>query len=150
MARAAAAAGLPPSAVVGTRNALEPGAGVRSVPVRSTLLGSIIAVAAVVSAVVFGASLTGLISHPVRYGWNWNVIIQAEGGYGSFAPAKTKKLIQDEPAVTGWSEFGFAQLPVDGKVVPALGLRRQLGSVQPPTTSGRCALRSLTRSSWAR
>jgi len=47
-----------------------------------------------------------------------------------------KKLIKDEPAVTGWSEFGFAQLPVDGTVVPALGLRRDLGSVQPPTTSG--------------
>ncbi|HEY1004389.1 MAG TPA: FtsX-like permease family protein, partial [Streptosporangiaceae bacterium] len=30
-----------------------------------------------------------------------------------------------------------AQLPIDGKVVPALGLRRDLGSVQPPTTSGR-------------
>jgi hypothetical protein len=47
-----------------------------------------------------------------------------------------KKLIKDEPTVTGWSEFGFAQLPVDGAVVPALGLQRQLGAVQPPTTSG--------------
>ena len=137
VARAAAAAGLPAAAVVGTRNALEPGSGVRAVPVRSALLGSVAAVIAVVTAVVFSASLSGLTAHPARYGWDWDLAIQAESGYGFFAPAKTKKLISGEPAVTGWSEFGFAQLPVDGTVVPALGLQRQLGAVQPPTTSGR-------------
>ena len=137
VARAAAAAGLPAAAVVGTRNAFEPGSGVRAVPVRSALLGSVAAVIAVVTAVVFSASLSGLTAHPARYGWDWDLAIQAESGYGFFAPAKTKKLIKDEPTVTGWSEFGFAQLPVDGTVVPALGLQRQLGAVQPPTTSGR-------------
>jgi hypothetical protein len=137
VARAAAAAGLPAAAVVGTRNAFEPGAGVRAVPVRSALLGSIAAVTAVVTAVVFSASLSGLSTHPARYGWNWDLVIQAESGYGSFPPGVMKKLIQDQPAVAGWSEFAFAQLPVDGRFVPALGLRHQLGSVQPPTTSGR-------------
>ena len=137
VARAAAAAGLPAAAVVGIRNAFEPGSGVRAVPVRSALLGSVAAVIAVVTAVVFSASLSGLTAHPARYGWDWDLAIQAESGYGFFAPAKTQKLIMDEPAVTGWSEFGFAQLPVDGTVVPALGLQRQLGAVQPPTTSGR-------------
>ena len=137
VARAVAAAGLPAAAVVGTRNAFEPGSGVRAVPVRSALLGSVAAVIAVVTAVVFSASLGGLTAHPARYGWDWDLAIQAESGYGFFAPAKTKKLISGEPTVTGWSEFGFAQLPVDGTVVPALGLQRQLGAVQPPTTSGR-------------
>ena len=37
VARAAAALGLPAAAVVGTRNVLEPGSGVRAVPVRSAL-----------------------------------------------------------------------------------------------------------------
>ena len=137
VARAAAAAGLPAATLVGIRNAFEPGSGVRAVPVRSALLGSVAAVIAVVTAVVFSASLSGLTAHPARYGWDWDLAIQAESGYGFFAPAKTKKLIKDEPTVTGWSEFGFAQLPVDGTVVPALGLQRQLGAVQPPTTSGR-------------
>src|SRR5690349_2077857 len=136
VARAVAAAGLPAAAVVGTRNAFEPGSGVRAVPVRPALLGSIAAVTAVVTAVVFSASLGGLSTHPARYGWNWDLVIQAESGYGSFTPGVMKKLIRDEPAVAGWSEFAFAQLPVGGRVVPALGLRRQLGSVQPPTTSG--------------
>jgi hypothetical protein len=134
--QAAVAAGLPPSAVVGARNALEPGAGVRSVPVRSTLIGSIVAVAAVVSAVVFGASLTGLISHPVRYGWNWDVIIQAEGGYGSFNPAIVNRVMHGQPAVRAWSEFSFTQLSVDGRVLPVMGIQRRVGTVEPPTVSG--------------
>src|SRR6266702_5188315 len=137
VARAAAAAGLPAAAVVGTRNALEPGSGARAVPVRSALLGSVAAVIAVVTAVVFNASLSGLSPHPARSGWDWDLVIQTEAGYGAFAPGMMKKLIQDEPAVAGWSEFAFAQLPVDNRIIPALGLQRQLGSVQPPTTSGR-------------
>jgi hypothetical protein len=38
--------------------------------------------------------------------------------------------------VAAWSSFGFSQLMIDGRVVPALGLQRNRGSVQPPTTSG--------------
>ncbi len=137
VARAAAAAGLPATAVVGTRNTLEPGTGVRAVPVRSALLGAVAAVTAVVAAVVFNASLGGLASHPARYGWNWDLVIQAEASYNSFKPGVMEKLLANEPVVAGWSEFGFAQLPVDGRVVPVLGLRRETGAVEPPTTGGR-------------
>lgn len=66
--------------MTGSRNALEPGSGAQAVPVRAALLGSVAAVTAVIVAVVFGTSLTGLVRHPVRYGWNWDVLIQAEGG----------------------------------------------------------------------
>jgi hypothetical protein len=137
VARAAAAAGLPATAVVGTRNTLEPGSGGRAVPVRSALIGAVAAVTAVVAAVVFNASLGGLASHPARYGWNWDLVIQAEASYNSFIPGKMEKLLKNETAVAGWSEFGFAQLPVGGQVVPVLGLRRETGAVEPPTTSGR-------------
>jgi hypothetical protein len=137
LARAAATAGMPASAVVGSRNVLEPGSGRRAVPVRANLTGSIAAVTAVVAAVVFGTSLTGLVTHPARYGWNWDVLIQAEGGYGEFIPGAMNRLLTGQPAVTGWSSFGFSELPVDGTVIPVLGLRRQRGSVEPPTISGR-------------
>ena len=137
IARAAASAGLPLSAVMGIRNALEPGAGSRTVPVRSTLLGSIIAVTAVVSAVVFGASLAGLTSHPVRYGWNWNVVIQAEGGYGSLNPAIVDRVMRHQPAIRAWSEFAFTQMSVDGRMTPVMGVQPRVGTVEPPTTSGR-------------
>ena len=56
---------------------------------------------------------------------------------GSFTPGAVKRLIHGQPAVAGWSEFAFGQLPVDGRIVPVLGIRRHLGAVQPPTTSGR-------------
>src|SRR3984957_9311938 len=143
IAQAAAAAGLPPAVVVGSRNALEPGPG-RAVPVRAMLAGSVAAVLAVVAAVVFGTSLTSLLTHPARFGWNWNVLLQAEGGYGNFyiAPGENPahsidRLGDEEPAGTGWSQFGFSQIPVDRQVIPALGLEPERGSVEPPTISGR-------------
>jgi hypothetical protein len=107
------------------------------VPVRSALLGSVAAVSAVVAALTFDASLAGLASHPARYGWNSDVVIQAEGGYAPFSLGKLSGLINGQAAVAGWSEFGFTQLPVGGHIVPVLGIRHQLGAVQPPTTTGR-------------
>ena len=148
--RTAMAAGLPPAAVVGTRNALSGGITAGAVRRASTLGGSIVAVAAMVAALVFGASLTGLIRHPVRYGWNWNVLIQAESGYGTFLNKNIARdsvvdlrqdamagLLARQQAVAGWSEFGFGQVPVGGRLtLPVLGLERHVGAVEPPTTSG--------------
>ena len=138
VARVAAAAGLPASAVVGSRNALEPGSGRQTAPVRASLIGSVAAVTAVAVAVVFGASLNGLITHPAQYGWNWGVLIQAEGGYGNWTPGALAKLIDGQPEVTGWSELGFSSVPLGrgGTVVPILGVQRHSGVVEPPTTSG--------------
>ena len=46
-------------------------------------------------------------------------------------------LLAGQPAVAAWSEFGFGQIPVDGRLtLPVLGLERHLGAVEPPTTSG--------------
>ncbi len=134
--RVAASAGLPATVVVGSRNALEPGSGAQAVPVRTALLGSVAAVTAVIVAVVFGTSLTGLVRHPARSGWNWDVLIQAEGGYGSFIPGALNRLVGKQPTIAGWSTFGFGQLHVDDQVIPVLGLQRQRGTVEPPTTSG--------------
>jgi hypothetical protein len=137
IARTAAAAGLPVTAVVGIRAALESGTGRRPAPVLATLLGSAAAALAVVMAVVFGASLNGLVTHPPRYGWNWTLLMDTQGGYGSWAPAQMKGLVDGQPGVTGWSTFAFTQIPIDNQEVPVLGLTRYLGSVQPPTSSGR-------------
>ena len=135
-AAAAAAAGLPVSAVVGTREALERGAGRRPVPVLATLAGSVVAVMAVTMAVVFGASLTGLVANPARYGWNWTLLMDSQGGYESWPAKQMDRLVSGQPGVTGWSTFAFTQIPIDGQSLPVLGLTRHLGSVEPPTTSG--------------
>jgi hypothetical protein len=130
--------GLPVTAVTGIRHALEHGSGRRRAPVGATLTGSAVAVAALVAALVFGASLTGLVTHPSRYGWNWTVLIQADGGWGNWAPATMDKLVSHQPGVTGWSEFGFGQLAIRGAEVPVMGLLRHAGvrAIEPPTTSG--------------
>jgi hypothetical protein len=133
---AAAAAGLPVTAVVGIREALERGAGPRPVPVLATLIGSVAAVTAVAMAVVFGASLTGLLTNPARYGWNWTLLMDTQGGYGSWPAGQMDRLVSGQRGVTGWSTFAFTQIPIDGQIVPVLGLTRYLGSVEPPTTSG--------------
>ena len=91
---------------------------------------------AVIAAAVFGASLTGLVTHPARYGWNWQILIQAEGGYGNFTPGVMNRLVGGQPAVAAWSSFGFSQLTIDDRVVPVLGLQRDRGSLEPPTSSG--------------
>jgi hypothetical protein len=76
-------------------------------------------VLAVVVAAVFGASLNGLVAHPVRYGWNWTLLIDSDGGYGSWPPAQMEKLVNGQPGVTGWSTFAFTQLAIDNTEVPA-------------------------------
>jgi putative ABC transport system permease protein len=86
--------------------------------------------------VVFGASLAGLLAHPARYGWNWTMLMETEGGYGSWPPSQMDRLLSGQRGITGWSTFAFTQIPIDGENVPVLGLTRYLGSVEPPTTSG--------------
>jgi hypothetical protein len=134
---AAGRAGLPVAAVVGIRHAVENGSG-RRAPVRATLTGAVVAVAALVAALVFGASLTGLVTHPSRYGWNWTLLIQASGGWASLTPGSMDKLVSHQPGVTGWSEFGFGQLAIRGSEVPVMGLLEPAGvrAVAPPTISG--------------
>ena len=67
---AVASSGLPAPAVVGVRFALNPGRGRTAVPVRSALLGAVLAVALVVATLTFGSGLQSLVSHPalVRVG----------------------------------------------------------------------------------
>jgi ABC-type lipoprotein release transport system permease subunit len=137
VAHAAIAAGLPTAAVFGIRYALSPAPGRRRGGVWANLVGSILAVTAVITAVVFGASLNGLVSHPVRYGWNWNVLIQSQGGYGNFYGFNLDKLMASQPGVSGWSSFAFTQLPVDGQSIPVMGITTVGHDVEPPTVSGR-------------
>jgi hypothetical protein len=70
---ALARAGAPPSVVVGASRALERGRGRNSVPVVTALVGTVVAVTALVATAVFGASLSKLVATPALYGMNWQV-----------------------------------------------------------------------------
>ncbi|MGD0809187.1 MAG: FtsX-like permease family protein [Acidimicrobiales bacterium] len=118
LARASAAFGLPVPAVTGIRFALERGQGRTSVPVRSALLGSVVALAVVAATLTFGSGLRTLVTHPALYGWNWSYAI-AEVGGGSIPP-KTEELLDHDPDVASWSGFSFANAQIDGQTVPIL------------------------------
>ncbi len=77
--RLASDVGLPVTAVVGIRFALEPPGERDAAPVRSALVGAMLAVMIVVATLTFGNSLSTLVSHPSLYGWNWNYALTSNG-----------------------------------------------------------------------
>jgi hypothetical protein len=100
--------------------AFEPGRGRTAVPVRSALAGTIVAVAAVVAAAVFGASLIALVSTPHQYGQNWNQELDLE--FVGASSAFGAKVLSSEPAITGYGAGDYGQLTIDGKILPAIAI----------------------------
>ena len=132
---AASRAGLPPSAVTGVRFALEPGVGRSAVPVRSAILGAILAVTVVVATVTFGSSLNTLVSHPALYGWNWNYDMDGGGGLGDIPGQAAAKLLDADPLVESWTGVYYSALTFDGVNVPVMGATPG-AAVAPPLLSG--------------
>jgi MacB-like periplasmic core domain/FtsX-like permease family len=132
---AATRTGLPPAAVTGVRFALEPGVGRSAVPVRSAILGAILAVTVVVATVTFGSSLNTLVSHPALYGWNWNFDIDGGGGLGDIPGQAAAKLLNADPLVQSWTGIYYSALALDGENVPVMGATPG-ATVAPPLLSG--------------
>ena len=133
LATAAAATGMPPTAVTGLRFALEPSRTDRGAPVRSALLGTVLAVAVVAATLTFGSGLHALVSHPRLYGWNWTYAIE-EAGSGKF-PSVGQRLLSDDRDVAAWTGFDYADVQIDGQVVPTL-LAEPNGAPAPSMLSG--------------
>jgi hypothetical protein len=135
VARTAASANLSPPTVMGARFALESGGGRNGVPVRSTVIGTVLAFVVVVSTLTFGASLRSLVAHPNLYGWNWNYMLSGGGGSGDIPQPAASKLLNSDPYVGAWSSAWFDDLTIDGQTVPVLG-ESPGAPVQPPLLSG--------------
>jgi ABC-type antimicrobial peptide transport system permease subunit len=120
---------------VGVAMAFEPGHGRTAVPVRSALVGSVIAVAALTAAAVFGTSLVALVSTPHDYGQNWNA--QLDGEFGGVPGALGARVIAAEPAVTGYAPGNYGQLMIGGQIVPAIGLDQPPGGGYLTMLAGR-------------
>jgi hypothetical protein len=133
---AAAAAGLPASAVTGVRFALQPGDRQDPVPVRLALLGAALAVVVVVSAVVFGSSLNNLVSHPPLYGWNWNyALVSGFAGDEDLPGPQAARLLAHDPYVAASSGVYFTDVLIDGQDFPVIGASPD-ARVSPPLLSG--------------
>ena len=133
VASRAAGAGMPVAAVTGVRFALERGRGTTAVPVRSTLIGSALAVTLLVATITFGSGLNTLVSHPSLYGWNWDdAIVEVGGGQ---VPPYAQHLLDRSPVVASWTGFSYADGQLDGQTIPLL--RENAGAAfSPPILSG--------------
>jgi hypothetical protein len=134
--RAAGRYGLPVPAVEGIRFSLDPGAGRNSVPVRSAIVGTTLAIVVVIATVTFGASLDTLVSHPPLYGWNWNYELTGGGGIAPVPGKEAADLLDHDRSVAAWSGVSFGAIAsLGGQVVPVLG-QGVHATVGPPLLSG--------------
>jgi ABC-type lipoprotein release transport system permease subunit len=121
-----ARAGLPVTVTAGVRMALERGRGPASVPVRTSVGGAVVGLAAMVAALVFGASLGHLLTSPRLYGVTWDTEIWNNNGPGPMRAAEP--VVRADPDVAtaafiqtgvdfqfrGRTVLGFAFTPVKG------------------------------------
>jgi hypothetical protein len=144
---------------LGVRMAFESGHGRSAVPVRSALAGTMLAVAAVVGAVVFGASFLGLVSTPHSYGQNWAQQLDLQVGS---VPASTgRQVLAGISGLSGYAGGNYGQVSVaalggasasasasgsgsgrasasgSGTAVPAIGIDQLHGSRFLTLLSGR-------------
>jgi ABC-type lipoprotein release transport system permease subunit len=136
---ALASAGAPPASVAGVRMALEPGRGRGAVPVRSAVAGSVVALALLVAAAVFGTSMRRLLDAPAAYGWTWSASADLAPGDPSQLPAVDGyvKAVVARPEVTAAAVFQNSNVSLAGTEVPAIGWRPVRGTVAPTLLVGR-------------
>jgi ABC-type lipoprotein release transport system permease subunit len=130
-----ARSGFPASAIAGVRLALERGSGRSALPVRSTIVGIVIGLVGLTTALSFGASLDRLLATPALYGWNWDVTLGQDNIpdiYDGVAP-----ILDAAPGVTAWA-YGSAQdVQIDGHRHLAFAISPGKGEVLPTVIDGR-------------
>jgi ABC-type lipoprotein release transport system permease subunit len=133
----------------GLRLAFQPGRGRNAVPVRSAQVGTIVAVAATVAAVVFSASFLHLLASPAQYGQDWQQ--ELDLGFGGVSSQLISKVAALQPGLQAYAAGDYGQLSVNGTIVPAVGIHPFRGAGfttllagRPPANSGQIALGSHT------
>jgi hypothetical protein len=127
----AESAGMPIAGVVGMRLALEPERGRTAVPLRSALLGTVLAVALVMATLTFASSLTTLVSHPALYGWNWSYALDPSND----VPPQSLKLLAHDADVSAWTGVNYNTAEIDGESAPFL-FSQPGAELSPPILSG--------------
>ena len=126
--------GFPPAAVAGVGLAFEPGRDRTAVPVRSAIVGMAAALAAVMTALVFGSSLAHVIDDPVVAGWNWDVAVG--NPHSGDINGQTGPKLRQNPDVAGFTATAMGNGRLDGRDVPVVGLQPGTGGVAPPVLAG--------------
>ena len=133
---ARAAARLPVAVMTGLRFAMESGGSRRSAPLRTAILGAVLAIVALTTTVTFGASLDNLLSHPPLYGWNWNyAMLSGFAGEEDLPRNQIATLLNADREVAAWSGVNFVGGTLDGQEVKMLA-EAPGARVAPPLLSG--------------
>lgn len=135
LAERLARGGLPPSTVIGVRLAVEPGRGATAVPTRSAILATALSLAALTTALTFGASLDRLFSTPRLYGWNWDLTVG--NAYLPELADRVVPVLRQSPLVGAFSAVTTAEVDVADVHTQAVGFETLQGSVVPPIVQGR-------------
>ena len=123
--------GLPLAPTIGAHFALESPRGRSEVPVRSILVGAVLAVTLMTTTLTFSSGLHSLITRPALYGWNWNYMLNPSNN----VPPIALRELNHDPDVAQWSGTNYNVVTVDGQTVPMLfGPLR--AKVVPPILSG--------------
>jgi predicted lysophospholipase L1 biosynthesis ABC-type transport system permease subunit len=135
--RAALAVGLPPSAMLGIRSALSSRSGRDAAPVRSALLGAVVAVTVIVTSLTFASSLNALVSQPPLYGWNWNyALLSGFSAAENLPAAETAALLDHDPDVAHWAGAYFESVTLDGQSGVSVLAMSPGAAVSPSMLSG--------------
>ena len=131
----AIASGLPVSGIAGLRFALESRRGRSTAPVRSVIVGAVLAITVVTATLTFGASLDTLVSHPNLYGWNFDYAYYSTDGYGPVPTSIVGPRLAADHAVETTTGVYFGTAEIEGDVVPFL-VEAAHAPIAPPVLSG--------------
>ena len=129
---------LPLPAALGVRQTLErggAGGGGTAVPVWTTAVAASIAIATLVTAATFGASLNHLLDSPRLYGWSWDAQVGGQG-YPDVGDQIGTGLTAN-PAVSDLAIGTIIEIDVEGVRVAAFAMGPVKGAVPPALLSGR-------------
>jgi hypothetical protein len=81
---------------------------------------AVVACAVFLAAIVFGTSLSSLVSTPAAYGWPWDVGSVGGFGYGGLDVAKMRADLDGERNVESWAGLGFTAASLNREPTPTL------------------------------
>jgi hypothetical protein len=116
---------------MGAHFALESPRGRAEVPVRSILVGAVLAVTLMTTTLTFASGLNTLVSRPALYGWNWDYMFNPVNN----VPPILLRDLQRDPDVAQWSGANYNVVNVNGQTVPMI-LSAPHAKVVPPILSG--------------
>lgn len=119
---------------IGARTALSPTDPKARAARTSTIVGLAVAMATILAALTFGASLDRLVATPAAYGWTWDSLLDT---YENGVTPELSRLISHDEAISGYTIGARASLTVDALAVAGFGFDPKRGEVLPSVTAGR-------------